>query len=324
MMRAQTLGAAIALIFLFPVGSRAQQAVTSPHGDIEAECQSCHSAAGWRPASLEDFDHEREGFALERAHAGLDCTDCHAGLMFAGVSSECGSCHSDVHLGELGSDCDRCHTAHSFIDLAQQRQMHREVSFALTGAHAGADCESCHVPHALGDLQYLGTTTECIDCHRAEYDSATDPDHDQFLERCDACHGTATWAGGFFNHERQLAGTVIVCVDCHQDDYDRASIALPYHLDFPLTCEACHNTRDWRGSFTQHDREYFPIFSGRHAGEWADCNECHSNFADFTVFDCLGCHPHSDKAKTDEQHSEEPDYFYDSVDCYDCHPDGRS
>lgn len=324
MIRARVLGAAVALVFLIPAGSRAQEAVTNPHGEIDAECQSCHSAAGWRPVSLSDFDHEEVGFALERAHTGLDCAACHVGLKFTGVSPECGSCHSDVHLGELGSDCDRCHTTHTFIDLAQQRQMHREVNFALTGAHAGADCVDCHVPRALGDLQYLGTTTECIDCHRAEYESTTDPDHvqDQFLEECDACHGTATWSNGFFNHEFQLAGTAVVCVDCHQDDYDR--VPATYHADFPLTCEACHNTRDWHGSFIQHDQLYFPIFNGRHNGEWNDCNVCHPNLTDFKIFDCLGCHPHNDEVKTDEQHNEEPDYVYDSIECYDCHPDGRS
>ena len=271
MIRARILGAGIALVVLVPGGARAQEAVTNPHGEIEAQCQSCHSVAGWRPVSLGDFDHEKVGFALERAHSGLDCADCHAGLKFAGVSSECGSCHSDVHLGELGSDCDRCHTTHTFIDLAQQRQMHREVNFALTGAHAGADCVDCHVPRALGDLQYLGTTTECIDCHREEYESRADHINGQFPEDCDACHGTATFSNGFINH----------------------------------------------------DRLYFPIFSGRHNGEWDDCSICHPSADDFKIFDCLGCHPHSDKTKTDGDHNEEPDYFYDSIECYDCHPDGR-
>ena len=303
----------------------AQQPVTSPHGDLDAGCENCHGAAGWIPARTDGFDHAATGFALERAHAALACRDCHVDLRFASAQADCGSCHADVHLGELGGDCGRCHTAQSFIDQAQHRRMHREVAFALTGAHAGADCRDCHVPRPLGGLQYLGTSTDCIDCHRAEYESTTSPDHvqDGFIEECDACHGTATWAGAIFNHERQFGTSALVCVDCHQDDYDRA--ARPDHTTagFSLQCQVCHNTRSWYGSYFQHDQQYFPIFSGRHAGEWDDCSECHTVPMDYAQFDCLSCHPHSDRQKTDDDHREENGYSYDSNACFRCHPQGR-
>jgi len=313
------------LLLLAPISAFAQQDITNPHGDLEMSCESCHTAEGWSPVRLDVFDHSATGFALSHAHTGLQCTDCHTDLEFGAASDDCGSCHTDVHLGELGADCDRCHTTHTFIDMARQRDLHREASFTLTGAHAGADCESCHIPQSLGDLQYLGTPAECYDCHRLEYESATDPDHvqDGFLEECEACHSTASWAGGFFNHERQLAGTVIVCSDCHQDDYDRTTRPDHSAAGFPIECERCHNTRSWYGSYFEHDQEFFPIFSGRHSGEWNDCDECHTNSSDFTDFSCLGCHPHSDRNKTDDDHSDEPEYFYDSIECLRCHPDGK-
>lgn len=314
------------ILLLTPAVATGQQAVTNPHGELEIGCESCHGAEGWVPARTGAFDHGQTGFELERAHASLQCTDCHVDLRFAEASAECAACHADVHLGELGADCDRCHTTHSFVDLAQQRQMHRETSFALTGAHAGVDCRQCHPPRPIGGLQYLGTSPECIDCHRDEYEATTDPDHvqDQFLLECDACHSTATWTGAFFNHELQFGGGPLVCVNCHQDDYDRA--VKPPHAGsgFPLECQVCHNTRSWYGEYYLHDQQYFPIFSGRHSGEWSDCNECHIVPTDFQIFTCLSCHPHSDQTETDGHHREVATYAYDSIECYRCHPRGRN
>jgi hypothetical protein len=311
------------LLLMIPTIAVAQQSVTNPHGDLELGCESCHGAEGWVPAHTEDFGHAKTGFELERAHEGLACTDCHTDLQFGSAAPECASCHSDVHLGELGQHCGRCHSTHSFVDLAQFRRMHREASFDLTGAHAGADCRDCHVPRPLGDLQYLGTDAECIDCHRDDYEGTTEPDHvqDDFLLECDACHGTATWSNAIFNHELQL-GTGLVCAQCHQGDYDRA----PNHTssNYPLECQICHNTRSWGADFGEHDTRYFPIFRGRHAGEWDDCSECHTVPGDFRAFDCLNCHPHDDQAETDGHHREEPTYAYLSEECYRCHRNGRA
>lgn len=316
----------IAFLLLLPVTAFAQQPIASPHGELEMACEVCHTAEGWSPVRLDQFDHDSAGFELVDAHTGLECGDCHVDLEFGAASPECAACHADVHLGELGRDCSRCHTMRTFIDTARQRDLHRESTFPLTGAHAGTDCESCHIPRDLGDLQYLATETDCIGCHRSEYESVVDPDHvqDGFAEECEYCHSTSTWLDGFFNHELQLAGMPVICVDCHQDDYDQTTRPNHTTAGFPTDCEACHNTRSWYGSYFQHDQEYFPIFSGRHAGEWSECNECHSSPTDYTVYTCLSCHPHSDRPKTDEQHSEEDGYSYDSIECLRCHPDGRS
>lgn len=315
----------VLFLLLVPALAGAQEAVKSPHGDLDFACEACHSAAGWKPVSLDRFDHSTTGFPIEHAHTGLECADCHGSLEFGTVEGECAACHRDVHLGELGLDCSRCHTTRTFIDTARHRALHRETVFPLTGAHAGEDCQACHEPQPLGDLQYLGTPSECYDCHRAEFESTTDPDHvaDGFIEDCAACHGTATWENGFFNHEIQLAGSSLVCVDCHQDDYDRARRPDHAAAMFPLDCERCHNTRSWYGSYYEHDRDYFPIYNGRHADEWNECNECHPSYTDFAVFTCLTCHPHSDKPKTDEVHKEEDGYIYDSIECLRCHENGR-
>lgn len=308
-----------------PQTVRAQAAVNNPHGDLDVACETCHSAEGWTPADVgADFDHSEFGFALRGAHQHVDCMACHVDLRFATTGSECSDCHVDVHQGELGLDCERCHGSRSFIDLVDQRRMHREALFALTGAHAGAACESCHPPTSEGTLRYLGTDTECIACHQDDYLSVQDPDHvaDGFLEDCSYCHSTRTFAGGFFNHERQLAGVPLICVECHRPEYDATTD--PVHVDagFPEDCAACHNTRTWYGARFDHF-EFFPINSGKHREEWDACSDCHTVASDYSLYDCLNCHPHSDQRDTDDKHSGEDEYSYDSVACFDCHPRGR-
>jgi hypothetical protein len=264
--------------------------------------------------------------ALEGAHESLACLDCHTDLEFTGTESDCVNCHLDVHQGELGIECDRCHGTRSFIDVADQRRTHRLARFPLTGSHAGTDCEACHPPTNRGQLRWLGVPEDCWACHEQEYRTAADPDHvaGGFLEQCEFCHGTASWAGGVFNHDRQLAGLSTVCVDCHQAEFDATTDPDHDVVPIPLNCEACHGTRTWDGARFDHDQQWFPVFSGRHREEWDRCSECHPNNTNYTVYDCLGCHPHSDRGETDNKHDGVQDYLYDSLSCFDCHPQGRN
>jgi hypothetical protein len=83
------------------------------------DCASCHNPNDWL---LWIFDHDtRTNFALDGAHANLDCLSCHREPVTAAMelSNTCGSCHrgDDVHRGEFGRDCEQCHTTQSFHDL---------------------------------------------------------------------------------------------------------------------------------------------------------------------------------------------------------------
>jgi hypothetical protein len=78
------------------------------------------------------------------------------------------------------------------------------------------------------------------------------------------------------------------------------------------------------GATFDHDQSWFPIYSGKHLGRWRECSECHTNMSNYSVYDCINCHPHDDKTKVDGDHRGENGYRYDSVGCYDCHPRGRS
>lgn len=82
------------------------------------ECQQCHSPLAWTTAT---FDHAT--FPLEGGHAGLDCTQCHAGGRFVGTPNDCFSCHRGDYLTApdhvedgYSTDCSRCHDTNTWDD----------------------------------------------------------------------------------------------------------------------------------------------------------------------------------------------------------------
>jgi hypothetical protein len=152
------------------------------------------------------------------------------------------------------------------------------------------------------------------------------PDHaaNSFPDTCDQCHSTNGWIPANFDHNA-VAGTP--CVTCHLPNYQ--ATANPDHqaAGYPTTCELCHSTNAWVPAAADggnHDALYFPIYSGRHRGEWSSCSTCHTTPNNFMQFSCFGCHPHSDKNKTDGNHQGINGYVYDSQACYNCHPRGRT
>ena len=78
----------------------------------------------------------------------------------------------------------------------------------------------------------------------------------------------------------------------------------------------------WKpAGFQVHDAQFFPIFSGKHRGEWDDCVDCHTNTGNYAVFSCVDCHEHN-RTEMDDKHSGEADYQYTSMACLECHPTG--
>ena len=87
----------------------------------------------------------------------------------------------------------------------------------------------------------------------------------------------------------------------------------------------CHNEVAWEPATFDHDGMYFPIYSGKHNGEWDQCIECHTNPNDYSFFNCLQCHEHNDQNQVDNDHDHpgEPEfdnYVYESNACFECHP----
>lgn len=318
----------------------------NPHGDYKEDCSLCHAPDAWKPARISAaFDHEKFGVPLTGAHASVRCTQCHVSLDFAMAPTACIDCHADVHNGELGTDCARCHGTRNFIDRHDKIRMHRVTRFPLKGAHLTLDCEMCHRLASPDGLSWVNTPTNCAACHIDAYDATTNPNHAAagFSQECESCHNEQTWLNVRFDHagtgfaltgahvslacERCHAGgvytgTPTACVACHQNDYDATTDPDHAAAGFPTDCASCHSTSRWDGARFDHS-QWFPLYSGVHAGKWNSCSDCHTNGAVFADFSCLGCHPHSDQAKTDESHQGEAGYAYDSQACYTCHPQGR-
>lgn len=320
----------------------------NPHGDIDVECSACHTSEGWVP--LRDslsFRHDRDtNFQLTGAHTTTSCEGCHLNLRFDEpdvTERNCASCHVDVHQGAFSNTCASCHSTTSFQDV-DGLQIHASTRFPLVGAHAQTQCQSCHQDEREG--AFVAMETACQSCHEDDYQRAHAGS--DISRTCQNCHGTTAWLWNVrFDHveETQFAllgthqslacqschvqpsfdlreGTPANeedCYACHADDYQEEHAG----TGFPTTCLTCHDVNDWRGArFEDHDAQFFPIFSGEHAGTWGDnCQTCHTQPNDFSSFSCVTCHEHN-QAEMFDEHDDVSGYVYESSACLSCHPTG--
>ena len=308
-------------------------------------CTTCHTVATWTGAT---FDHNTTAFPLTGAHRAATCASCHADGVYKGKPTACVACHLTNFNGTttpnhktagFPTTCTTCHTTTTWTGATFD---HNTTAFPLTGAHRAATCASCHA-----DGVYKGKPTACVACHLTNFNGTTTPNHKAagFPTTCTTCHTTTTWSGATFDHnttafpltgahkatpcagchaEGVYQGKPTTCVACHLTNYN--TTANPNHktAGFPTSCTTCHTTTQWLGATFNHDGPYFPIYSGTHKGRWSSCADCHTNPANYAVFTCLSCHPHSDRAKTDGNHAGRSGYSYTSTACYSCHPRGTT
>jgi hypothetical protein len=321
-------------------------AATTPNhaqAQFPTDCTTCHTTATWTGAN---FNHNATAFPLTGAHVQVTCTQCHGDGVYKGKPTACVSCHQTDYtnakdpnhaLAQFPTDCTACHTTTTWSGATFN---HSATAFPLTGAHVQLTCDQCH-----GDGVYKGKSTACVSCHQADYNNATNPNHQAggFPTDCVACHSTTTWTGAVFNHSATAfpltgahlqatcdqchgdgvyKGKPTACLSCHQTEYNNTTDPNHQQAQFPTDCAACHTTTVWTtATFTSHDAQYFPIYSGAHAGRWSNCSTCHVNPSDYRQFDCLSCHG---KTTTDSHHTSVSGYTYDSQACYRCHPRGRN
>jgi hypothetical protein len=277
-------------------------------------------------------------------HATQACAACHSNNVFRGTPRECYPCHRTDYerttnpnhaAAGFPTACESCHSPAS-PSFRGAGFNHNSV-FQLVGVHATQACAACH-----RNGVYKGTPRDCVGCHQADYQSARNPNHvvAGFPTTCDSCHRAtdASFRGATFNHSFYALvgvhatqpcaachgsgvyrGTPRTCVGCHQADYQSARNPNHVAAGFPTTCESCHRQTDASWSQAVFNHTWFPISSGRHAGN--ACSACHTDAGNFKVFTCFTCH---DRARTDSIHSGRAGYRYDSQACYSCHPQGRS
>jgi len=331
-------------IIVFLVLQYPQSVVKSPHGNLNTECKACHTTSGWKvELGTISFKHDTVGMKLVGQHASIDCKMCHSSLVFNQASNECNSCHTDMHEQTVGTQCERCHSPDSWI-VTNIDQIHQQSRFPLFGAHLQADCYSCHKTENY--LRFDVLNTECFGCHNDAYNNTDNPNHvlAGYSTNCTDCHNLFSfqWAGSGFNHNffplskghniddcnkchtsGSFSGISADCYSCHASDFEAASNPNHINSNFPTSCTTCHTTDvGWSpADFQVHDSRFFPIYSGKHNGEWNSCLDCHTNASDYSMFSCIDCHEHN-KSKVDGEHDEVGGYQYNSISCYECHPSG--
>jgi hypothetical protein len=294
------------------------------------------------------FAVHNDYYVLQGAHAAIanDCSTCHNGD-YSNTPNTCVGCHlADYNATtepnhqslQFSTDCAACHAENAWEPATFN---HDQTDFPLTGAHTTTNCMECHTQG------YAGTPTDCASCHTPDYNQATNPNHVAlgFSTNCATCHTThPDWSPATFNHNDYYVlngahaaiandcaachtgdynNTPNTCAGCHLDDYNRATDPNHISAQFPTDCASCHSENAWEPSTFDHDGQYFPIYSGRHQGEWNQCVDCHTSPSNFAVFSCIDCHEHSNRAEVDNDHSEVRDYSYTSQACLTCHPTGN-
>lgn len=322
-----------------------QLCAQSPHGDgLTISCDDCHNPNGWTMVKGSyTFTHNSTNFALKGQHEELKCQQCHPTLVFSEANSNCMSCHTDMHEQTVGFECERCHNEQSWI-VNNIVDIHRHSRFPLLGAHLTASCNECHPSASLLNFEPRGVN--CYDCHSADYQATESPNHIEsgFSTSCHDCHkmNAFSWQGTDFTHaffplteghanqscnachvKNDYSNISSDCISCHQSDYNQTDNPSHQSLQFSNVCTQCHTTAPgWKpAEYKEHDTQSFPIYSGKHSGEWDNCIQCHPNPGNYAQFTCIECHEH-DQGEMDDKHKGIGGYVYESVACLECHPTG--
>jgi hypothetical protein len=316
----------------------------------DTDCAQCHAATRFADAGADRaFDHRRwTDFALEGAHAELECAACHRpsprpdarGRRFGRIAEvfgalptaerPCAGCHQDPHAVDFDAPgrprerngargCARCHEVESWRNASAQGFEHETwTERRLGGAHLKLECVACHrrapTPDALG--RSFGRIRELFG---------------QDIADCRTCHADPHL--GLFDREHapaQVEGRR-ACERCHGEQDFTALVLEPYDHDLwtgsatrsghaAQTCDDCHPRLAVPGEAAR----------GRRAAQGSRCVECHSDphAGQFVVdgkSDCRTCH--EDQASWSElvfDHARDSRYVLDGVhvelECSACHP----
>lgn len=198
-------------------------------GQLAQQCQGCHTADGWKPASR--FAHDRAKYRLTGRHLDVDCNKCHRPMpsdiktiRYVGLEFDrCSSCHADPHRGRFQKPCESCHSTNGWQTGAAKNFDHATTRFPLKGRHASVRCEQCHLPvrgpdGRMAQSFVIRKFQKCTDCH-------ADAHRGEFAQRkekgeCESCHNEDGWQKNRFVHATaryQLKGMheKVECGKCH-------------------------------------------------------------------------------------------------------------
>ncbi len=291
------------------------------------DCQSCHDSFTWNSS----FVHEQTGFLLLGAHETTICAGCHINQNFTSTPTSCNGCHlldweSSVNPphgeAEFDENCEECHTTIDWLPSLWNHDVDSE--YPLTGAHVEPICVDCHTV-----APYSEQPSECVNCHRANYDESLEPNHiiAGIPVTCDVCHTTDNWDSESIDHS--LTGFPLIgahadqeCSVCHADGYDLPNTCEGCHLEdytatsgtpspdhtqygFSQDCLICHGQVSWKPSLFDHDPDLTGYeLQGAHLDLLPDnCYACHETATwEGLATDCFACHESNFNATTDPDH----------------------
>lgn len=221
-----------------------------------AACGDCHDNERW---PITDYDHSaRHHFALEGAHAKIDCYACHtAAVVSQHLPTDCANCHrsEDPHGGKLKGGCDACHGQNSWrADIVFDHDL---TQYPLLGLHRVVSCAQCHAT-----LAFDQTPETCAECH------SNDDVHKGGLgKKCESCHSPNGWPLWAFDHAKEThfpllgAHAKLQCADCHHEPpgtvKTSAQCGSCHHKDdrhlgeYGPQCDRCHTVYSWKGARIQ-------------------------------------------------------------------------
>lgn len=240
-------------------------------GQDRIDCQRCHG----EPELLRQYVNTlqearaltvRETVLDRSAHAGMGCSECHAGFSRyphpeASATESCASCHAEVtadweqglHSGGVESESVGCAECHGIHDVAPVDSL-RDGSALRAMSET---CSACHETQRLPVDAHHQDHAGCHACHNPHgVRSPSDPDSwmapANQPQVCGACHDSVAtvWSGGV--HARVLA----------DGDLRETGVA-------PPSCTACHGAHPVAGS---GDVDSFVASLDR-------CAECHQDAA---------------------------------------------
>lgn len=291
------------------------------HNNQWDACETCHT----NPSNRQVFDctvcHEHDRSLMDPVHTGMSgysytstaCYECHpTGVAgnFVDHDLQFFPIYSGTHRSQWDA-CEICHTTPTNRQIFSCLNCHEHDRSLMDPAHQGI-------------TGYAYVSTSCYDCHPTG-EGGNFVDHDaQFFPIYSGTHNN-TWDQCQTCHVDPSNQRVFDCRVCHEHDQ---SLMDPFHQGMSgysyvsTACYDCHPDGN-SGQFTQHDSQFFPIYSGRHRGTWNDCTICHNVPGNRAAFSCIDCHEHN-QSSMDSAHRGRNGYQYNSNACYDCHPNGRS
>ncbi len=311
------------------------------------DCAQCHTTQpDWEPAG---FPNHNDYYVLNGAHAPIanDCASCHNGD-YNNTPNTCMGCHqtdfnqaSDPNhqANQFPTDCETCHSETAWVPSTFD---HNAV-YPFTGAHVpiANECAACHVAG-----NYSNTPNECAGCHTPDFNQSQNPNHVALgiPTDCEMCHTTQPeWMPAQFPihddyyvlngahaniandcaacHNGSYTNTPNTCYGCHTTDYNSTTNPNHASAQFSTDCESCHSETTWVPATFDHDVQYFPIYSGAHAGEWDQCVDCHINPSNYAEVSCTVCHLNPE---TNNAHNGVNGYSYNNSACLACHPTGSA